>query len=195
MDDLPPLTTERLVLRFWRESDRDILLRILSQKETVRYLPQKDWSPADVAALVRRAMAATGRGQAGDFTGLYTMITSRKDGRAMGWCGLAPLPPCPGEIEVFYGLAPEHWGRGLAGEAAAEIVQYGFTRAGLPGISAVYFPENIASGRILARLGFRFERVLTGLPPAWAGYEGEHLLALDRWEYFPSGLPREGNQA
>ena len=58
---------------------------------------------------------------------------------------------------IGYGVAPAFWGRGIASEAAALIVGFGFERLGMHRIWATHHPENVASRRVLDRLGFREE--------------------------------------
>ncbi len=56
---------------------------------------------------------------------------------------------------IGYGVAPAFWNRGIGSEAAALIV--GFERLAMPRIWATHHPENVASRRVLDRLGFREE--------------------------------------
>ena len=62
------------------------------------------------------------------------------------------------EIEVGYGLMAEFWGRGLATELALESVRVGFTHLQMPEVVSFTLPTNIASRRVMAKVGFRFER-------------------------------------
>ena len=79
----------------------------------------------------------------------------------------------------------EPWrGRGLATEAGAAAVDFGFTHGGLDRIVSIYEPENAASGRVMEHLGFT--RCLTT-----KGDRGEEIvvteLARARWEEMRSG--------
>ena len=58
---------------------------------------------------------------------------------------------------IGYSVAPAFWGRGIASEAAALIVGFGFERLGMHRIWATHHPENAASRRVLDKLGFREE--------------------------------------
>ena len=57
-------------------------------------------------------------------------------------------------VEVGWRLAPAARGRGLATEAGAAAVRYGFTDGGLDRIVSIYEPENVPSGKVMERLGF-----------------------------------------
>jgi RimJ/RimL family protein N-acetyltransferase len=71
----------------------------------------------------------------------------------IGACGLSPFEPAPG-IELLYSLAPAHWSRGLATEAAAAVLAYAFDVLTLPEVLATTDDANTASIRLLTRLGF-----------------------------------------
>ena len=61
------------------------------------------------------------------------------------------------EADLGYGLRRDAWGRGLATESAALVVDFGFRTLGLHRIVAYHDPENDASARVLARLGMQTE--------------------------------------
>lgn len=70
------------------------------------------------------------------------------------------------EVEVGYGFYPEHWGRGLATEAAGACVRIGRARLGLPSVVAVTLPTHAASQRVMVKAGLAYEREIVheGLP-------------------------------
>jgi RimJ/RimL family protein N-acetyltransferase len=70
----------------------------------------------------------------------------------LGWCGLFPLEGT-GPIEIGYRYRSEAWGRGIATEAAARILDYGFRTFEFDPIMAVSHPDNRASHRVLEKSG------------------------------------------
>ncbi len=74
-------------------------------------------------------------------------------GRLVGVIGIEKRER--GAWELGYWLGRPWWGRGLATEAAQLITDYGFAEAGLPRIEARHHQDNLASGRVLAKCGFR----------------------------------------
>lgn len=65
----------------------------------------------------------------------------------------------PPELELLFGLAPEHWGREYAKEAARSMIEYGFEVLGFEKIVASTDAPNKASVRVLDKLGMQpFER-------------------------------------
>lgn len=73
-------------------------------------------------------------------------------GQLIGVCGYAPERPNLHAIGYFIGTA--YWGRGFATEAAGAIIARCFERTSSTGIAAHHFAENIASARVLRKLGF-----------------------------------------
>ena len=65
------------------------------------------------------------------------------------------------EIEIGWMLHKKYWGRGLATEAARASLEYGFDQCGLDRIIAIAEPENLASIRIMQKLGMSFVKKLT----------------------------------
>ena len=70
------------------------------------------------------------------------------------------------EVELAYALRSEYWGRGLATELAGAVVALGFWRLGLEEIVSFTLPTNLASRRVMEKVGFEYERdvVHAGLP-------------------------------
>lgn len=81
-------------------------------------------------------------------------------------------------VEVVYGFLPEHWGRGLATELAAECVRVGFQTLRLRQLACFTLTTNTASQRVMQKVGFCYARDFehAGLP---------HQLFL-----LPASLPR-----
>ncbi len=77
-----------------------------------------------------------------------------------GWASgrvLRPAPPGLRDgVEILYGFAPSHWGRGFAPEATGATLGYGFEEAGLYRILGVVDKENVASRRVLEKIGMTF---------------------------------------
>jgi RimJ/RimL family protein N-acetyltransferase len=59
--------------------------------------------------------------------------------------------------DIGYGLRRDRWGEGIATEAATLVVDFGFSVLGLHRIFAYHHPENLASGRVLTKIGMRRE--------------------------------------
>jgi ribosomal-protein-alanine N-acetyltransferase len=75
----------------------------------------------------------------------------------IGFCGFRSFDDPP-EVEVLYGLIPEHWNGGLATEATSAMLRYGFEELKLDRIYAVADPPNEASFRVMEKVGMRFAK-------------------------------------
>jgi RimJ/RimL family protein N-acetyltransferase len=149
--EIPTITTSRLVLRAFTGSDVTPLHRILSEPDVLRYFPNPDPPPrAKVEKLILgqlRHWEERGYG--------WWAVEPRSQKELIGWSGLQFLPET-GEVEVGYLLARAFWGKGLATEAARASLQFGFENLELESVVAIVDPENIASRRVIEKLGMSF---------------------------------------
>ena len=148
---VPSLTTPRLILRGFSEADIDPMQRIMAGKDVLRYFPRGD--PPDgerVAKMIARII----RHWEEHGYGLWA-VQSRLSGELMGRCGLQLIPET-GEVEIDFLLGNPFWGQGFASEAGRASLNYGFEELALDQIVGIVHPENIASQRVLEKLGMRF---------------------------------------
>ena len=87
----------------------------------------------------------------------------------------------PPKLELLYGIAPEHWNRGLATEIAQAVVRYGFQELEFSEVWASMDASNVASASVLETAALRFERraVVDGLET--------HFYSLPRSAFQPVG--------
>ncbi|UPT73148.1 MAG: GNAT family N-acetyltransferase [Elusimicrobiota bacterium] len=119
----------------------------------MRYTPHKPWqTPADGEAwfLRMRGFRETG-------AGLQLAIVDKASGKAIGLMLVFNFNEGTGSGEVGYTLAREHWGKGLAKEALKPFIEFCFKELGLKRLDAQIDPRNVASGKVLERLGFKHE--------------------------------------
>ena len=62
------------------------------------------------------------------------------------------------EIDLGYSLRSDCWGKGLATEATQAVLELGFARLGCEHITAIALPDNLASHRVLEKIGFQYHR-------------------------------------
>ena len=100
--------------------------------------------------------------RAWDETGYGLFAVERlEDGQFLGFTGLAVptfLPEIMPAVEIGWRFARQSWGHGYASEAARAALDFGLQTRGLCEIVGVYQAENHASGRIMQKLGMRFDR-------------------------------------
>lgn len=103
------------------------------------------------AALTRRL----GHWQERGF-GMWAVI-EKEQGALLGHAGLQRLEDTDA-VELGYYFARSTWGKGIATEAGAACVRFGFETLGLESILAVVRPENRASQKVLLKVGLRYVR-------------------------------------
>jgi ribosomal-protein-alanine N-acetyltransferase len=88
--------------------------------------------------------------------GVWAVIYKEQE-KLIGHCGLKFLENTP-EVQIGYLLLKSYWTRGLGTEAASAALKYGFEVVNLQKIVAVAKPENIASRRVLEKVGMKYEK-------------------------------------
>src|SRR6516162_2847417 len=125
------LTTQRLILRPWRESDREPLARMNADPRVMEFFAAR-LSREESDALVDRIEAHFRE----HGFGLWA-AELRRDGAFAGFVGLdTPSYQAPYSEEIGWRLAAERWGQGLATEGAQAVIGYGFQTLGFREIVA-----------------------------------------------------------
>jgi ribosomal-protein-alanine N-acetyltransferase len=147
---VPELTTARLRLRAPVPRDAAALLAILGDPEVTRYhnMPTLTTLAEAHDALERLQQ----RFLAGDT--IRWAIEPLEHGEMIGTVGLLRFDFELRRAELGYEVVRRLWGRGLATEAAAAVVAYGFSVLGVHRIEAGILPDNVASVRVVQKLGF-----------------------------------------
>jgi [ribosomal protein S5]-alanine N-acetyltransferase len=142
------LETPRLILREFVPGDADALACVISDPETMRFYPL----PYDRAG-VEEWIARNRRRYADHGHGLWAMILKCSN-ELIGDCGLT-IQAVDGanEVEIGYHVRRDHWGQGLATEAAQACRDYGFRRLPLTRLVSIIRTENIPSRRVAEKNG------------------------------------------
>ena len=94
--------------------------------------------------------------------GLF-LVESSVDALALGFCGLLFREHLQ-ETDIGFAFLPEFWGQGFAFEAASAVMHFGYRQLELPRIVGLVSAGNMASIKVLTRLGLQFEKVVALLP-------------------------------
>ena len=149
------IETERLILRRLDSGDLDELAALFASVDVLRHLavePLAGEAARDFAAEFIRDSRGEFR-EAG--TGAMA-VTARASPKAIGYCGLRPVPIEPGSLELMYALMPGVWGKGIATEAAGACLDWGFRALDPNAVIALARAENLASLAVMERLGLRY---------------------------------------
>ena len=151
---MPPrhdrLRTERLLMRRWREDDREPFAALNAEPVVMRYFPDTlDRAGSD--ALVDRCER---RFEEQGF-GLWALELT-ETGAFLGFTGLNPMPdgvPGAGGMEVGWRLARAAWGHGYATEAARAALAVAFEQVGMEEVWSMTSVRNTPSQAVMRRLG------------------------------------------
>ena len=145
-----PLVTERLRIRPLRADDVDAMHAVYADPAVMRWVGTGPVTgSAGTRALVRAYMDHQRRhGFA------FWAVEDRATATVIGDAGLALSAGVGPEVELGYTLAQAWWGRGLGTEAAGACVGAAFDGLGLEAVTAIVEPGNVASRRVLDKLGF-----------------------------------------
>jgi RimJ/RimL family protein N-acetyltransferase len=160
------LRTARLLLRSLEPGDVPALLRFAGAREiaamTVR-IPHP-YTEEDARSFLAHVEEGTRSGSA-----VHLAITVPPNSELCGLVGLDLVSP-HGHAELGYWIGVPLWGNGFATEAARAMVAFGFATLGLHRIYAHHFARNVASQRVLEKIGMRHE-----------GRSRQHIRKWDRF--------------
>jgi RimJ/RimL family protein N-acetyltransferase len=146
------IRTDRLLMRRWRESDREPFADLNADPRTMVYFPELlDRAASDALVdRIERNFDLLGYG-------LWALETA-ETGQFIGFTGLSPMPadvPGAGGTEVGWRLTRHAWHRGYATEAARAALDVAFGGAGLTEIWSMTAVLNEPSQAVMRRLGMR----------------------------------------
>ena len=148
------LETDRLILRRWRDEDLDGLAAMNADPEVMRFIGdgrvQDRAGAAEMLARLRRTFDEHGFGR--------WAVERRADGAFAGFCGVGFVswaPELADEPEIGWRLPRALWGAGYATEAAIASRDDFFRTTDRDHLISLSNPLNVASERIMAKLGMR----------------------------------------
>ena len=146
------LETERLYLRNWQESDVACYLTLGHDVGYNCFAPPGRFLVRNVEEArkkIQDRMIVFEEHRLGKFP-----IFLKETEEIVGTCGIEPYELAGrSEVDLGYRLCLKHWGRGYATESAAAILRYGFADLNLNRIIAFALHQNVASLRVLEKLG------------------------------------------
>jgi [ribosomal protein S5]-alanine N-acetyltransferase len=151
----PVIATERMFLCPAVVSDTNELHQIWIQPAVRKYLcDDLIWPLSQVQSMLEQSAIAFEEGRYG------LWVAKLRDRNAIiGFTGFWPFFEPP-EIQLVYGLASEHWGKGFATEMSSAMLNYGFETYGFETIRASTNAPNARSIAVMERLGLKFLKQL-----------------------------------
>jgi RimJ/RimL family protein N-acetyltransferase len=144
------IETERLLLRHWKEEDREPFRDMNADPRVMEFMPQCLTSQESDSLFQRINEHLRKCG-----FGLFA-AELREKGSFIGYVGLAVptfeahFTPC---VEIGWRFSLDHWGRGLATEGARAVAKYAFGELALEELVSFTVPANIRSRRVMEKIG------------------------------------------
>lgn len=152
----PTLPTERLLLRPFADADGEALFALQSDAEVLRYWDSPPWTDREDVA---RFMAGCRRMAETD-DGARVAVERASDGTFLGWCTFNDWNPTFRSASLGFCFTKASWGRGYATEAAGALLGWAFATLDLNRVQSEADTRNMASARVLEKLGFLREGTL-----------------------------------
>lgn len=185
--------TERLILRREIESDRGDWLAHMNTPEVTAHL-----GGPRTAEEIGEKFARMARGW--DEHGFsFMMVALRDEGTFLGHVGLGHIdtacapPELQGAIQIGWGLRADYWGRGYAQEAAQAALSLAFELHAMEIVFGQTSTSNVASWRLMERLGMQRRDDLDYVDPAYPPQDNPTIIyALDRESWRAGQARRAG---
>jgi RimJ/RimL family protein N-acetyltransferase len=172
-----PADTQRLRFRRMADDDLGALTRLHGDAAVMRWI-----GDPEPAAQVRSVLWRWSRPED---PALGVWAAESGEGRFVGWFSLELRDPGTGVLG--YRLQQQVWGHGLATEGCRAMLDWAFGGAGLARVVAETYEHNLASRRVIAKLGmrlvrrFRLDAEALGEQPEWAGDEIGYEVTAEQW--------------
>lgn len=148
------ITTDRLLLRPFKEEDAHGLFELDSNAEVHRFLGNRPVKDIEEVMKVIRYIQQ----QYHDFGIGRWVVEDKSSGKFMGWAGLKWITEAiNGQVHYYdlgYRFIPAYWGKGYATEAAGAWLDYAKVKLKAGKIYAMTDSQNLASQNVLGKLGF-----------------------------------------
>lgn len=148
------LITDRLILRSWRDSDREPSAAINGDPEVMRYFPSLQDTAVTNASVDKRMAHDEKHGFC------FWAAELRENNKFIGFIGMEHVHediPYAGSVEIGWRLAKDYWGQGLAPEGAKACLAYAFSTLDLSHVVSFTSENNQPSRRVMEKIGMVHE--------------------------------------
>jgi len=151
------LETERLRLRrLDPDTDAEFILRLVNEASFLHYIGDK--GVRTLADARRYISEGPQKSYDTNGYGLYK-VELKSDGTSIGMCGLVKRDTLP-DADIGFAFLENYWNKGYAHESAAAVMNHARGQLGIKRVLAITTPDNVASGKLLNKIGLRFDRVI-----------------------------------
>ena len=174
------LETERLILRRFTEADSDHLFALDNDPEVMRYINGGTPTPRRV---IENDILPGFIHYDDEYPvfGFWAAV-EKASGEFVGWFSFRPTQDAPNEIALGYRLCKLAWGKGYATEGARTLIRKGFTELDVQCIVATTYEENLASRRVMEKLGMTFKRAYRPTVEEIKNSDTSYITSDDVWD-------------
>lgn len=182
MTQLPfPLSTDRLIVRFYEQRDRDLELAVHGDDRLFSDVPMNPRTPTEIDETLGKRVGTHSLDEVGAPVSLAVEVASAKS--YVGVVQLIPIETDPLQVEIGWVALKTQQGHGYVSEAVAAVIDVLFSETQTHRIVANIVVGNDASVRLAERLGFRKEAHFVQslyLRDEWRDHAVYALLREDR---------------
>lgn len=175
----PLLETDRLILRRVTSDDANSMLTYLSDADVMKYMGLEPFRSIEEALdeiSWYESIFENG-------TGIRWGISLKGQGEIVGSCGFLNRVAKHSRAEIGFELHKEYWGKGIASEAIASVVSYGFEQMNLQRIEALIELENTSSQKAVERQGFMREGLLRSYEYTCGKFDDLYMYSIVKPDY------------
>ena len=189
------LETERLILRRFTEADIDNLVELDGDPAVLRYI---NGGTPTAREMIEREILPRFLEYYDRFTDYgYWAAIERSSGTFLGWFCLHPEEGRSEDVlSLGYRLRQAAWGKGYSTEGARALVDKGFSELGMQRVVAMTYEHNLASRRVMGKVGMKLVRTYRSTPEelaaagtfvptpdvVWEGEDVEYALDRAKWQ-------------
>lgn len=150
------IETERTIFREVTKDDAEFILDLLNQPSFIRYIGDRNVRTVSEARDYIESRFRESYKQFG--FGMYA-VELKETGTPVGICGFVKRDSLP-DADIGFAFLPQFERKGYALESADTVMKYGREKLNLERVLAITSQDNENSGRLLEKLGFKFERLI-----------------------------------
>lgn len=174
LDIFPVLETNRLILSQIEKGDAHDILKFLSDNEVMKHYGTEPFQTID------EALSAISRYES-MFTkkeGIRWGITLKGENKVIGSFAFHDMVHEHYRTQIAFVLSKNYWGQGIAQEALKASIKYGFQSMDIHRIEALIEPPNVASLKLVERLGFLREGLLRSYEYTSGKFDDLYMYSL-----------------
>jgi len=177
---MPTLKTERLILRPFSLDDAKDVQRLAGEKDIAKTTltiphPYEDGKAEEWIGTHQKDFE--------DGTQVVFAIFEHKENKLIGAIGLSSIKSDFENAELGYWIGKDYWNKGYGTEAARAVLKYGFEVLALHRIHAHHFGSNLASGKIMQKLGMTYEGTMRQHIKKWDKFEDVVCFGILKSEF------------